>query len=54
MNDIKFHKELEIAIKAAKSAGNFLNEDKNSVETKITTDATTMEGPEGVSKYKEI
>ena len=35
MNDIKFHKEVEIAIKAAKSAGNFLNEDKNNLNLKI-------------------
>jgi|TARA_B000000557_G_C20756059_1_gene435253 myo-inositol-1(or 4)-monophosphatase len=35
MNEINFDKEIEIAIKAAKSAGNFLNEDKNNLNLKI-------------------
>lgn len=35
MNEISFDKEIEIAIKAAKSAGNFLNEDKNNLNLKI-------------------
>ena len=36
MNEINVDKEIEIAIKAAKSAGNFLNEDKNNLNLKIT------------------
>jgi len=35
MNEINYDKEIEIAIKAAKSAGNFLNEDKNNLNLKI-------------------
>ena len=35
MNKLNFDKEKKIAIKAAKSAGNFLNEDKNNLNLKI-------------------
>ena len=35
MNEVNFDKEIEIAIKAAKSAGKFLNEDKNNLNLKI-------------------
>ena len=35
MNEVNFDKEIEIAIKAAKSAGKFLNEDKNNLNFKI-------------------
>ena len=35
MNEVNFDKEIEIAIKAAKSAGQFLNEDKNNLNLKI-------------------
>ena len=35
MNEANFDKEIEIAIKAAKSAGKFLNEDKNNLNLKI-------------------
>ena len=35
MNEVNFDKEIEIAIKAAKSAGKFLNQDKNNLNLKI-------------------
>ena len=35
MKEVNFDKEIEIAIKAAKSAGKFLNEDKNNLNLKI-------------------
>ena len=35
MNKINFDKEIEIAIKAAKSAGKFLKEDKNNLNLKL-------------------
>ena len=35
MNEVNFDKEIEIAIKAAKTAGKFLNEDKNNLNLKI-------------------
>ena len=35
MNKLNFDKEIEIAIKAAKSAGNFLKEDKKNLNLKL-------------------
>ena len=35
MNEVNFDKEIEIAIKAAKSAGKFLSQDKNNLNLKI-------------------
>ena len=35
MNEVNFDKEIEIAIKAAKSAGKFLSQDKNNINLKI-------------------
>ncbi len=37
MNDIKFHKEVEIAIKAAQTAGKFLKEEKKNINLKINS-----------------